>query len=51
MILFEELVNSFRREVNTIEDYDWFREINGYLKFDKMTEISNLSRREIWISI
>ncbi len=38
--LFEELVNSFRREVvNTIEDYDWFREINGYLKFDKMTEI------------
>lgn len=38
--LFEELVNSFRREVvNTIEDYDWFREINGYLKFDKMSEI------------
>jgi exodeoxyribonuclease V beta subunit len=38
--LFEELVNSFRREVvNAIEDYDWFREINGYLKFDKMSEI------------
>jgi exodeoxyribonuclease V beta subunit len=38
--LFEELVNSFRREVvNAMEDYEWFKEINDYLRFDKMSEI------------
>lgn len=38
--LYEQLVNIFRREVvNTIEDFDWFREINEYLKFGKMPDI------------
>jgi exodeoxyribonuclease V beta subunit len=38
--IFQELVNTYRREVvNTIDDYEWFKEINSYLKFEKMTDI------------
>lgn len=39
-LILDELVNVYRREVvNTIDDYEWFKEINSYLKFDKMAEI------------
>lgn len=38
--ILDELVHVYRREVvNTIEDYEWFKEINSYLKFDKMADI------------
>ena len=38
--LFHELVNVYRREVvNTIENFEWFQEINSYLKFDRMSDI------------
>lgn len=39
-LILDELVNVYRREVvNTIDDYEWFKKINSYLKFDKMAEI------------
>jgi len=38
--ILDELVNAYRRKVvNTIDDYEWFKKINSYLKFDKMAEI------------
>lgn len=39
-LILDELVNVYRREVvNTIDDYEWFKKINSYLKFDKMAVI------------
>ncbi len=36
----EESVLDFRREVvNTIADYEWFKKVNSYLKFDKISDI------------
>lgn len=39
-LILSDLVHTYRREVvNTIEDYEWFKKINSYLKFDKMADI------------
>lgn len=39
-LIFDKLVNVYRREVvNTIGDYEWFKKINSYLNFDKMTAL------------
>lgn len=39
-VFFREMVQTYRREVvNTIQDFEWFKEINTYLKFDKMSDI------------
>ena len=38
--ILSDLVNVYRREVvNTIEDYEGFKEINSYLNYDKMGDI------------
>jgi exodeoxyribonuclease V beta subunit len=45
--LFTELVNKFRREVvNTIEDYEWFKKVNSYLKYDRMAEVLRKSLQD-----
>lgn len=39
-LILDELVNVYRREVvNTIEDFEWFKKINSYLRFDKMSGV------------